>query len=428
MLDVKFIEENKENIKKVVELRGLSVDLEELLGLSEEVKKLKFQLDEINRKSNEAQEKRDFEGGKQLKQERLKIEDKLREKEDEYQNVAYQVPNLPLKDVPEGEESNFEILYKNGDPKNFEFTPKDHVELGEKLDIIDIPRAAKVSGSRFAYLKNEGAILEIALAQFIMQTLFKQGFSPVIPPALIKREITDKLGYWHGKADKEHTANENYYLVSDYEEGVSGNKSVNPLYLIGTGEHALVPMHEDEIFLENELPKRYVAFSPCFRREVGTGGKDIRGILRVHQFEKVEMVIFTTPENDEEERKKMLKLSEEFMQKLKLPYQVKKLPTGDMSFPAAETIDIETWIPSQKIYRETHSISTTTDFQARRLKTRFRNKEGKVELVHILNGTAAAIGRTIIAILENYQQEDGSVKIPEALQDYTGFNDIKPKN
>jgi len=201
----------------------------------------------------------------------------------------------------------------------------------------------------------------------------------------------------------------------------------SPLYLIGTGEHALVPMHEGEMLSEQDLPKKYAAFSPCFRREVGTGGKDIRGILRVHQFDKVEMVEFVKAEDDEKERKNMLKMAEGFLKQLALPYQVKKLPTGDMGFPAAETIDIETWIPSQGVYRETHSISTTTDFQARRLKTRYKKKDGTIELVHILNGTAMAIGRMIIAILENFQQKDGSVKIPDVLVPYTGFSEIRPK-
>lgn len=428
MVDINFIRENRKEFEEVASLRGLQIAWDDLFSLADEVKTLKTQIDDLNRQANIAQQNRDIEEGKRLKQERAKVEEDLRNKELDFTKHAYQIPNLPLPEVPKGDESHAEILYKSGEPTNFSFKPKDHVELGEILNIIDIPRAAKVSGARFAYLKNEGALLELALVQFAMQKLFADGFQPVIPPALVRKEMTDKLGYWHGMADQTHTANENYYLVLDEEENSSDSKEKNALYLIGTGEHAVVPMHESEILQESELPKKYAAFSPCFRREVGTGGKDIRGILRVHQFDKVEMVEFVKPEDDEVERRKMLKLAESFLKELNLPYQVKKLPTGDMGFPAAETIDIETWIPSQNVYRETHSISTTTTFQARRLKTRYKTKEGNNEFVHILNGTAMAIGRMIIAILENNQQEDGSVVIPEPLRVYTGFSKISPKS
>lgn len=427
MLDVNFIRDHQNELKEVASLRGLSIEWDKLFELSEEVKNLRTQIDQVNRKANLAQEQRDDVEGRKLKFERSKLESNLRDIEEEYRKLAYQVPNLPLLGVPKGDESHAEVLHKVGEPTKFEYQPKDHIELGETLDIIDIPTAAKVSGARFAYLKNEGVMLELALVQFAMGVLQKNGFTPVIPPALIKYETTEKLGYWHGKADKEHTSNENYYLVEDYEEGAAGTPKSNKLYLIGTGEHALVPMNEDKILAYEDLPIKYAAYSPCFRREVGTGGKDVRGILRVHQFDKVEMVEFVIPEDDETERTNMLKIAETLLQGLGLPYQVKKLPTGDMGFPAAETIDIETWIPSQGIYRETHSISTTTDFQARRLKTRYRKKDNTTELVHILNGTVLAIGRTIIAILENYQQEDGSVKIPEVLIPYTGFSEIRPK-
>ena len=418
MLDINFIRENKEKVKKSIEVRKLDVDLEKLLILDTQRREQITKVDEFRAKRNDAAKAKDIEAGKKVKIELDGLESSLRKIEQEWERSMYQIPNVALDDVPEGDASNFKIIAKVGDETKLNFTPKDHVELGELLDIIDIPRAAKVSGSRFAYLKNEGVLLELALVSYVVNKLVKSNFLPIIPPTLIKKEMTEKLGYWHGKVNEEHTANENYYLVKDGQED---------LYLIGTGEHAVVPMHADEIFSEKDLPKKYVAFSPCFRREVGTGGQDVRGILRVHQFEKVEMVAFVKPEDDERVRKEMRDLVEEIMTELELPYQVKKLPSGDISFPAAETIDIETWIPSQNLYRETHSISTTTDFQARRLKTRFKGKEGSTQFVHILNGTAVAVGRMLIAILENFQQEDGSVKIPEVLQKYTGFSEIKPK-
>lgn len=418
MLDINFIKENLDKVKKSVADRKSDVDLEKLLQLDDRRRELISKVDGLRAQRNEAAKNRNIAAGKKVKGELDSLEKELGEVEKSWHQQMLQIPNVPVEGVPAGDASRFEILHEESDKTKLAFTPKDHVELGEMLDIIDIPRAAKVSGARFAYLKNEGALLELALAQYAMNKLKNSNFIPVIPPNLIRKDITDKLGYWHGKIDEEYTANENYYLVNDYPD---------VMYLIGTAEHALVPMHYDEIFAEEDLPKKYVAFSPSYRREVGTGGQDIRGILRVHQFEKVEMVAFVKPEDDEKVRKEMLNLVEEIMKELKLPYQVKKLPSGDLSFPAAETIDIETWMPFQNIYRETHSISTTTDFQARRLKTRFKGKDGKIRLVHILNGTAIAIGRTIIAILENFQQEDGSVKIPEVLQKYTGFSEIKPK-
>ena len=261
-------------------------------------------------------------------------------------------------------------------------------------------------------MKNEGALLELALIQFAMDKLIKEGFIPIFPPMLIRGEITNELGYWNGENSN------NYYLVNNYEE--------HPFYLIGTAEHSIVPMHKDETFEEKDLPKRYIAFSSSFRREAGTYGKDTRGILRVHQFDKVEMVSFVKPENDEKERKKILSIAESLVNDLDLPYQVVQLASGDLAFPSAETIDIETWMPSQNKYRETHSISTTTDFQSRRLNIKYKEGAEK-KFVHILNGTAFAIGRTIIAILENYQQKDRSVLIPKILQKYLNKEKITPK-
>ena len=299
------------------------------------------------------------------------------------------------------------------EPTKFTFIPKDHVVLGEALDLIDIKRAAKVSGTRFAYLKNEGALLEFALVQLVLEVLTSEGFTPIIPPVLIHKEITEGLGYWQAGG------NEDYYNLNDPEEK-------KELYLVGTAEHSIVPMHKDEIFQKKELPKRYVGFSSAFRREAGSYGKDTRGILRVHQFDKVEMVSFVTEEDDDKEHEYLLSLEEKLFQLLEIPYQVVKMCTGDLGFPIARKYDIEAWMPGQGKYREVTSTSTTTDFQARRLNIKYQDGNEK-KYSHILNGTAFAIGRTIIAILENYQQEDGSVVVPEALRKYVGKSVIKPK-
>lgn len=441
MLDINYIRENLDKVKKSIEERKADVNLDQLLKLDDERRDLISKVDELRAKRNIAAKEKDIETGKKLKEELDGLEKELGGVEKQWNDLMFQVPNVPAEGVPEGDASNNKILKQEGTLPKFDFTPKDHVELGEILGIIDIPRAAKVSGTRFGYLKNEGVLLEFALVQFAMETLLKEGFIPVVPPALIRKEITDDLGYWHGKIDDKHTSNENYYLVLDPEEHKEG------LYLIGTGEHAIVPMHKDEILEERDLPKKYVAFSPCFRREAGSYGKDTKGILRVHQFDKVEMVEFVKPEEDEVERRKMLSIVEGLMKSLGLPFQVVQLASGDLSFPGAETIDIETWIPSQGQYRETHSISTTTDFQSRRLNIKYSYTDavthrpsnpaypGQIQrgffqkhaYVHILNGTAFAIGRMLIAILENFQQEDGSIKIPEVLHKYTGFSQIRPK-
>lgn len=422
MLDIQLIRDNPDKVKQGIVAKGYDAGfVDEVLSLDENRRQLILKRDLLREKRNEAAKARDQEVGRGIKQELEILESQLREIEDQWKDLLYKIPNIPAKGVPEGDEIKSEVLRKEGKPREFDFAPKDHVELGEILDIIDISRAAKISGTRFGYLKNEGALLEFALVQFAMETLVKEGFTPVIPPSLIRKEMTDGLGYWHGKLDEEHTANENYYLVYDPQENEQG------LYLIGTGEHSIVPMHSDEILDEKELPKKYVAFSPCFRREAGSYGKDTRGIFRVHQFDKVEMVAFVKPEDDETERTKLLSLAEGLMKSLGLSYQIVKLASGALAFPTAETIDIETWFPSENKYRETHSISTTTDFQARRLNIKHR-KGNNTEFVHILNSTALAIGRTIIAILENYQQKDGSVKIPQILRKWVGKDIILPQN
>ncbi|MBI4058895.1 serine--tRNA ligase [Candidatus Microgenomates bacterium] len=427
MLDINYIRENPEKVKKGISAKGCDIKLvDQTLMADKQYRELLQEVEELRAQRNQAAKNKDIEKGKLIKAQLGKKEEALAIIEQEFNNLLTSLPNLPAEGVPEGDESKNEVLRTVGEPKKLNFKVRDHVELGEMLDIIDIERAAKVSGSRFGYLKNEGVMLELALVNFAMETLVKEGFSPVIPPALIKKEITEGLGYWQGGG------NENYYLVMDLEENEQG------LYLVGTGEHAVVPMLQGETLEARELPKKYAAFSPCFRREAGSYGKDTKGILRVHQFDKVEMVAFVKPDDDEVERRKLLAISEGFMQALGLPYQVVKLASGDLSIPAAETIDIETWIPSQDKYRETHSISTTGDFQARRLNIKYLpagadkpaqagTNANEKKYVHILNGTALAIGRTIIAILENYQQEDGSVKIPQVLQKYTGFAEIRPR-
>lgn len=283
------------------------------------------------------------------------------------------------------------------------------MEIGESLDIIDVKKAAFISGARFDYLKNDGALLENALRQFAFDVLLKEGFIPVIPPVLIKHEIMEGLGYTAmGEAEN---------IFSLDKDG---------LYLVGTSEQSVVPLHMNDTLQIEDLPKRYVSFSACFRREAGSYGKDTKGILRVHQFNKVEMVSFVPEGQDDKEHEYLLSLEEKFYQLLDIPYQIIRICTGDLGFNAARKYDINAWIPSQNKFREVTSVSTVTDFQSRRLNMKYQDGDEK-KYLQVLNGTAFSMNRPIVAILENYQQEDGSVIIPEVLRKYIGKDIIKPK-
>ncbi len=409
MLDIKFIRENLKEVEQATKNKGYTVDLKQILSFDDQRRKLIQEVQKSQEQKNKLASEKNVEEGKKIKEGLRANEEKLRGIETKLQELLFQIPNIPAPDVKVGKsEKENEIIKKNGESKKFDFTPKDHLALGESLDVIDVKRAAKVSGSRFGYLKNEGALLELALVQLAMSTLIQEGFIPVIPPVLVNEKTMEGLGYLeHGGKD------DMFFLPKD------------KLFLIGTAEQSIVPMHKDEVLQKKDLPKRYVGFSASFRRESGSYGKDVRGIFRVHQFNKVEIVSFTTPENDNKEHKYLLSLEEKLFQMLKIPYQVVKMCTGDLGFPAARKYDIEAWIPSQNKYREVTSTSTTTDFQSRRLSIKYQDGKEK-KFVHVLNGTAFS-GRPLIAILENYQRRDGSVEMPEVLQKYTGFKVIKSK-
>src|SRR3989338_519990 len=418
MLDIKFIRENPDKVKeacknKNVDLSGLSVDWfidseKEKRTIQAEIENLRAEQNRISRggKDNESL----ISQAKELKERIKNLEPKLSLLEAELKNFLLSLPNIPFDDVPVGkDDSENKVLRKVSGAFKLPFTQvKDYMELGEDLDIIDTKRAAKVSGSRFGYIKGGLAQLVIALMQFVMDVVKKENFVAVIPPVMLKDEIARGTGYFEAGDEKEA-----YFLPDD------------KLYLAGTAEQPLVAMHADEVLEVKELPLRYLGFSTAFRREAGSYGKDTRGILRVHQFDKLEMVIFSKPENSRKEHELLLSIEERMMKLLKLPYQVLDICTGDLGRPAAKKYDIETWLPSEKKYRETHSSSNCTDFQARRLNIRYKDESGKMQFVHTLNGTAFAIGRILIMIMENYQQKDGSIKVPKVLQKYAGFKKIK---
>lgn len=418
MLDLDYIKQNSDKVKTGVQNKGgdpkiigrilkLAAERSSAIGASEAVR---AQRNEISRQLGSknltaAQRKKLLKEAESIKK-RLHKAESLLTSVDGLNKFLSSIPNIPFDTVPVGRNAaDNVILRKVGKVPKFSFRPKDYMELALQYDLIDIERAGKVSGSRFGYLKNEAVLLEFALVQFAFYELAKEGFAPIIPPVLIKHEIMKNLGYLEKDPD------DIYYMPQD------------DLNLVGTAEHSIVPMFADEIFEAHDLPKRFVGFSTAFRREAGSYGRDTHGILRVHQFDKIEMVSFTSTEKSRLEHKKMLEMQERLMQALKLPYQVVHLCTGDMGFVAAEQFDIESWIPSEGKYRETHSTSNTADFQARRLGIKYR-ESAKKEFIHILNGTAFAIGRTLIALFENYQQKDGSIAVPKVLHKYCGFSRI----
>ncbi len=419
MLDIKFIRENPKLVKIGCEKKNIKVDIERLLELDEKKRESTKNLDEKRRKINQlsdsiSKEKNTkirealIEKAKKIKTEIQKEEERFKKIEKEFLELMYQIPNLPLPEVPLGKsEKDNLVLREVGEKPRFDFPPKDYLEIVEKLDLIDIKRAAKISGTRFGFLKRELVLLEFALINFTFDFLLKENFIPILPPVLLKEEMMRGMGYLE-QLDRE----EAYYLEKD------------KLYLVGTAEQPLGTMHANEIFEEKDLPKRYVGFSTCFRREAGSWGKETWGIFRVHQFDKIEMFSFLKPEDSRREHLFFLELEEKLMQSLKIPYRVIQICTADLGFPAAEKYDIEAWIPSRKEYRETHSTSNCTDFQSRRLNIRYRKKGEGLEFLHTINGTAFAIGRILIAIIENYQQEDGSFLVPEVLQKYLKMKKI----
>jgi len=411
MLDIKFIRENPDVVKEGIKKKGVSPALiEQILDLDEENRKYIKSTETLQAEQKKIG-KDDIDEARKIKAEKIKLGEALEEIKKKLNELLLQVPNLPFEDVPVGkDESGNVVIGSIGNKTKFDFKPKDYMALSEDLDLIDTQRAAKISGSRFSFIKNEAVLLEFALVRLAFEKLAKKGFIPVIPPVMLKSEIARGMGYFE-QAD----ANEAYYLPQD------------DLYLAGTAEQPLGTMHKDEVFNEKDLPKRYAGFSTCFRREAGSYGKDTKGILRVHQFDKIEMFSFTKPEDSKKEHQLFLEMEKELMKELKIPYQVVQICTGDLGLPAASKYDIEAWVPSENRYRETHSTSNCTDFQARRLNIRYKNKAGKLDFVYTLNGTAFAIGRTLIAIIENYQQKDGTVKVPNVLQKYTGFKEIKKK-
>ncbi len=421
MIDIHKLRRDPEDYKKRLSRRDKTLPalIDKVLALDEEKRRVQSQAEELRSRRNALSKeigslKRSGGDTKALEEEVRAIKERIdrleedRERlEGELQTLLLSIPNPPHPSVPPGEdeEDNVEIR-RWGEPREFAFDPKPHYEIGEKLGILDFERGVKLAGSRFTAVMGKGAIIERALINFMLDLHRKKGYREVIPPHLVRPEILTGTGQ-----------------LPKFEEDLYRCER-DELYLIPTAEVPLTNLFRDEILREEDLPIYLTAYTPCYRREAGSHGKDIRGIIRQHQFNKVELVKIVHPDRSYEELESLVRDAEEVLRILGLPYRVVELCTGDLGFSSAKTYDIEVWFPSQKRYREISSCSNCEDFQARRMRTRFKDSTGKNRFVHTLNGSGLAVGRTLAAILENYQREDGTVEVPEVLRDYTGFEII----
>ena len=418
MIDIKVLRESPDLVRASQSARGEDVTLVDRVIAADEIRRsaivefeaLKAEQNALSKSvgSSKGDEKAALlEKAKALSDAVKTAEGKKNTTEAEYKNIAMSLSNIVDKAAPVGGEADFKVLEEVGRPREFNFTPKDHVELGKILGAIDVERAAKVSGARFYYLTGVGALLELALVNYAITSASKAGFIPVIPPVLVKPAAMEGTGFLGQAA-------ENVFHLKDED-----------FYLVGTSEVALAALHMDEILDAKTLPIRYAGYSPCFRKEAGSYGKDTRGIIRVHQFDKVEMFSYCAIQDAEAEHQRLLNWEKDFLNAMEIPYRVIDVATGDLGSSANRKFDCEAWIPTQNAYREVTSTSNCSDFQARRLNIRIKT-ESATTPVATLNGTLVAIPRMIVAILENHQQSDGSVIIPKALQGLLGMERFTP--
>jgi seryl-tRNA synthetase len=414
MLDLKLIRSDPERVKASLARRGAAEGVDELLeldrrrrqllpeieGAQAERKTLSKQVGKAKQSGEDADELIEQVGRLKTRIDEGKVE--LEKVEADLERVAKALPNLPDPEAPDGmSEEDAVLLREVGERPDFDFEPRDHLEIGTELGLIDMESAARVSGSRFAYLKGDLVLLELALVRYAIELLRSEGHEPVVPPVLVRKEALEGTGFFPGDRDQ-------IYEIPKDE-----------LFLVGTSEVSLASLHADEILDAEQLPVRYAGFSTCFRREAGAAGRDTRGVFRVHQFDKVEMFSFVEPARSGEEHERLLAIEERILSELEIPYRVVNVAAGDLGASAAKKYDCEAWIPSQGRYREVTSCSNTTDYQARRLACRYRPADGESpEAVHTLNGTAVAVGRTMIALIENRQERDGGFTLPNTLHPF----------
>ena len=419
MLDIKMIRENPENIRKMLKDRDVQFDLDLLLELDKKRREMIISTDNLRKKKNEMSVKISevkkmgneatpiIQEMQVVSKELTNLEEVQNKTESEYSKLALTIPNVLHESVPCGDDSANKEIRKWGAAPQFDFEVKDHIDISESLNLLELERAAKTAGARFYYLKGDLVMLNQALIQFGLDFLSEKGYTMFQPPYMINRKSM-----------------EGAVILDDFEDVIYKVEDQD-LYLIGTSEHAMVSMYSDEILDGNSLPARYAAISPCFRKEAGAHGKDQKGIFRVHQFEKIEQFVFSKPEDSWKEHEKMIGVTEEFFQKLEIPHRVVLLSSGDMGKISAKTYDLEVWMAGQNAYREVVSCSNCLDYQSRRLKIRFRDKTNEeTQYAHTLNSTLVATERTMVAIIENFQTKDGHVNIPNVLQKYMGKKTI----
>lgn len=411
MLDITFIRDNFDKVKKATKDKGFDETVLDQLLLADKDRRVAMtQAENVRAERNKAARERDVEKGRALKGELQELETRLKEEEKKYTELLLKVPNLSAEDVKVGTPEDNEVVRLVGEVPKFDFEVRDHVDIGRLTDTIDLEDGAKVAASGFYYFKNELALLELALAQYAFEKLIKKGFTPVITPNVARERNIVGCGF-QARSDKERQI----YHIEDED-----------LDLIATSEITLVGMHTDDVLEHSKLPLKYVGYSSCYRKEIGSYGKDVRGILRVHEFKKIEMVVFCDPAESDKIHEELLAIEEEIYQELGIPYQVIKMATGDLGNAASRKYDLEAWMPSQNKYREITSTSNTTDFQARRLNIKTK-KDNQNTYVHTLNGTVSTTSRTVIAIMENFQEADGSFRIPKVLQKWVGKEKVSVK-
>jgi seryl-tRNA synthetase len=412
MIDIQTLRDDQEWLKQKVADKGFDPTLvDQALEFDEKRRELIAKVESLRAERNKVSKDRNIERGKAIKVELQELEPALEKIEMEFSEIFNRIPNPALPGVPVGKNEGENVEVRRwGQPRRFDFEPKDHLELGSYLGILDFETGAKVVGSQFYYLYGDGALLELALVMFAMDLLQREGFTPAITPDLAKSRYYLGTGYMP-RGDEAQT-----YTISGQDLG-----------LIATAEVTLAGKHADEMIPEEQLPVKYIGYSHCFRQEAGAYGKYSRGLYRVHQFTKAEMFIYCAPEESPKMHEHILEMEEKIYQELGLPYRVLEMCSGDLGAMAAKKYDIEAWMPARGEYGEVTSTSNCTDYQARNLNVKFRRKDGKSEYAHMLNGTAIATSRTPLAILENYQEADGSVVIPKALRKWMGKEKIEPR-
>lgn len=427
MLDIAYIRENSHLVKKAVEQKRVDIDIDELLELDTERRELISRVDNLRQQRNEAAKNRDIEKGRFVKEELERMESELKSVQDRFDHMMNFVPSIISPDVPEGKAEDENVVVENwGDKPKFDFTPKDHIQLGKDLDILDLERGAKVGGYKGYYVKNEGVMLMLGMMMYALKKVVDKGFRPMIPPTLVKEFALFGSGYFK---DREYNPNvDEVYQVVGSQEEMDGSLNKDKKFLVGTAEPSLLAYYSDEVLNGKDLPLKISGFSQCYRSEIGSYGKETRGIYRVHEFMKIEQVIIAKADIEEADKlqQEMVAIAKEIHEELGLPYQIIIYCTGALTIGKYKQYDIEAWMPGLDKYGETGSASNFLDWQSRRLNVKYE-EDGKKQNVIMLNNTVLPSPRPFIAILENYQQADGSVKVPEVLVPYTGFSVISPK-